>query len=255
MTNTSRLKILGIGLVLVGLAAYLLPAIWLHLPPGRPFVLIVLGGLFLPIIGLGCYARAKERSAFWAAMGVVPILGPILAVVAIGIDDGLAKRAAPRWVRRVVRVGFALSVPAIFLAIFIPNFLRFGARSPQSEAKNILGGIFVAETSFFGDVERYGTFDEIGFALAGNSHRYTYRIDNSGKPGTVFPAKDGTFTPDNTVIHAGISADGQSFTATATANLDDDPTIDQWHVNDTKRNLQEPDVNDINTRVHGASNA
>ncbi len=30
MTNTSRLKILGIGLVLVGLAAYLLPAIWLH---------------------------------------------------------------------------------------------------------------------------------------------------------------------------------------------------------------------------------
>ena len=146
MTNTSRLKILGIGLVLVGLGAYLLLALG-FLPPGHPTVLIILGGLFLPIIGLGCYARAKERSAFWAAMGVVPILGPILALVAIGIDDGLAKRAAPRWVRRVVRVGFALSVPAIFLAIFIPNFLRFGARSPQSEAKNILGGIFVAETS------------------------------------------------------------------------------------------------------------
>ena len=95
---------------------------------------MVFAGWLLPIIGLGCYAWAKKRSVFCAAMAVVPILGPILALTAIGIDDGLAKRAAPRWVRRVVRVGFALSVPAIFLAIAIPNFLLFSARSPQSGA-------------------------------------------------------------------------------------------------------------------------
>ncbi len=243
MTNKSRLKILGIGLVIVGLALYPLLALR-FLPSDHPTALMVLGGWCLPIIGLGCYARAKERSLFWAAMGVLPFLGPILALVAIGIDDVLAKCAAPRLVRRVVKVGFALSVPALFVAIAIPNFLRFGARSPQTEARTVLGMIFMAETSFLYNMGRFGTFDEVGFEPPGHSTRYTYRIDNSGEPGTVFPAKDGTLTPDNTIIHAGISPDGKSFTATATANLDNDPTLDQWHVNDSQRELFH-DTNDL----------
>ncbi len=74
-------------------------------------------------------------------------------------------------------------------------------------------------------------------------NRYTYRIDNSGAPNTVIASRIGS-TPDNTVIHAGISPDGQSFTATATANLDHDRTIDQWHVNDAKQNLSKADVDD-----------
>ncbi len=241
MTDKSKLKILGSRLVLVGLGACLLLALG-FLPPGLPTGLILLGGWFLPIIGLGCYAQAKERSVFWAAMGVVPFLGPILALAAMGIDDVLAERAAPRWIRRVV-VGFALSVLALF-GIMINNYLRYAARGPQAEAMTTLGQIFVAETAFYGKHGRYGAFDEIGFVLPGKSNRYTYRINTSGAPGTVIPAKDGTLTPDNTIIHAGISPDGMSFTATATANLDGDPTLDQWHVNDSQR---EPfqDTNDL----------
>ncbi len=110
MTNTSRLTIRSIGLVLVGLGSFILALGFI--PRGGATGQMVLAGWLLPIIGLGCYARAKERSVFWAAMGVVPILGPILALAAIGIDDVLAKRAAPRWVRRVVKVGFALAGPA-----------------------------------------------------------------------------------------------------------------------------------------------
>ncbi len=48
----------------------------------------------------------------------------------------------------------------------------------------------------------------------------------------MISAKNGSVMPDNTVVHARISPDGQHFTATATANLDDDPTLDQWHVTD-----------------------
>jgi hypothetical protein len=40
------------------------------------------------------------------------------------------------------------------------------------------------------------------------------------------------------------ASSGTSFTATATGNLDDDPTIDQWHVNDQKEGLKRPDVED-----------
>ncbi len=236
---------LGLGLVILGIFSYLLFST--ILPHGSLFFI----GWVLPIIGLGCYARGKGYSVFWAAMGVVMIFGPPFALAAIALDARLSKRSTPKLMRRLATSVVALLGLALLLAITIPNFLRFAARGPQSEARHILGGIFVAETSFFGEVGRYGTFDEVYFGKRsswwpkGRSTRYTYRIDNSGMPGTVFPAKDGTFTPDNTVIHAGISADGQSFTATATANLDDDPTIDQWHVNDTKRNLQKPDVNDF----------
>lgn len=53
----------------------------------------------------------------------------------------------------------------------------------------------------------------------------------------------GAPTPDNTVIPA--SSTGTGFTATATANLDRDPTVDQWHVNDVKHNLGDPDTNDV----------
>jgi hypothetical protein len=35
------------------------------------------------------------------------------------------------------------------------------------------------------------------------------------------------------------------FTATATANLDSDATVDQWHVNDLKSNLTVADSNDV----------
>ena len=118
MTNKSRLKILGIGLVIVGLAPYLLLALR-FLPSDHLSVLMVLGGWFLPIIGLGCYARGKGYSVFWAALGVLPFLGPILAFVAIGIDDVLAKRAAPRLVRRVVKVGFALVVVILLGVAFV----------------------------------------------------------------------------------------------------------------------------------------
>jgi hypothetical protein len=59
----------------------------------------------------------------------------------------------------------------------------------------------------------------------------------------VINAGIGTVTPDNTVVAAASS--GTGFTATATANLDNDPTIDQWHVNDIKQNLQAADTDDV----------
>ncbi len=237
---------LGVVLVILGLGSYIF--FLFAMTPGPPNLGVSIAGFglvgwALPIIGLACYARGKGYSVFWAAMGVVVIIGPLLALATIGLDNRLSKWSAPLLVRRGAMVSLTLTLPALTLAIVIPNMQH---RHPRNwEAKNHLGGIFVAEVSFFGEVGRYGTFDEIGFALAGNSHRYTYRIDNSGKPGTVIPTKIGSLTPDNTVVHAGVSTNGQSFTATATANLDDDPTLDQWHVNDSQRRP----IHDVNDRT------
>ena len=74
---------------------------------------------------------------------------------------------------------------------------------------------------------------------------YTYRIDRSGEPGTIHRAKYGPVLPDNTVVPAGISHAPPGFTATATANVDSDETLDQWHINDRKEGLSKADVNDV----------
>ncbi len=68
-----------------------------------------------------------------------------------------------------------VAIIGILAAIAIPNFLRYQAKSRQSEAKTNLGAVFVAETAYFSENSRYGSFSEIGYALAGTTNRYTYR--------------------------------------------------------------------------------
>ncbi len=155
----------------------------------------------------------------------------------------------------LIELMIVVAIIGILAAIAIPNFLRYQSQSRQAEARTNLGGIFVAETSFFGEQSRYGSFGEVGFALAGSSNRYTYR---SGAAGAAGGTNSGTTAQGATqdTINAGVGTvaaqgtpaannSGTGFTATAAGNLDNDPTIDQWHVNDLKQNLQSPDSNDV----------
>jgi Tfp pilus assembly protein PilE len=128
-------------------------------------------------------------------------------------------------------------------AIAYPSFTNYEVKAVQSEAGTNLGGIFAAEKMYYEKHKRYGTFEEIGFEVTRNTNRYTYRIEHSGKPGTVIPTRGEQALPDNTVTLAGFSATG--FTATATGNIDDDTTLDQWHVNDQRQGLDKADVDDV----------
>jgi len=159
----------------------------------------------------------------------------------------------------LIELMIVVAIIGILAAIAIPNFLRYQAKSRQAEARTNLGASFVSEVAYFGENARYGSFGEIGYALAGTSNRYTYRSPaNGGAAGStgaaaidMLPAGIGGNTPENTVTPsaaqiaaAGIAA---SFTATATGNIDGDGTADEWHVNDVKRGLQLPDRDDVTT--------
>ena len=150
----------------------------------------------------------------------------------------------------LIELMIVVAIIGILAAIAIPNFLRYQAKSRQTEAKTNLGGIFVAEVSYYGEQARYSDFSDIGFALAGSSNRYSFRTMKTTQVGTTVTA-GGVQT-----IAAGIgatSAEGtpaaasaaNGFTATAAANLDSDATIDQWHVNDVKSNLNAADSDDV----------
>lgn len=103
----------------------------------------------------------------------------------------------------------------------------------QPHAKVNLRSIHAAETAFLREHHRYGTLEEIGFRPISAKDPYTYRIDGTGAPGTVVPGRrDGSLTPDNGFVRAGLSLDPPGFTATATANLDGDAALDEWHIND-----------------------
>jgi type IV pilus assembly protein PilA len=152
----------------------------------------------------------------------------------------------------LIELMIVVAIIGILAAIAIPNFLKYQAKSRQSEAKTNLGGIFVAETSFFGERAGYGNFQDVGFALAGSSNRYTYRVGGafgtygaSGNSDGVdrIPQGVGTCCEAEGTPAAATSVNG--FTATASANLDTDVPLDQWHVNDVKQNLQTPDNNDV----------
>ncbi len=143
-----------------------------------------------------------------------------------------------------------VAIIGILASIAIPNFLKYQAKARQAEARIILSGTFVAETAYFGEQARFNDFDAIGFALAGSSNRYSYRAMATTQSGTtvsagavqVIAAGIGATVAEGTPAAASTS---NGFTATAAANLDTDTVLDQWSVNDIKRELLNPDSNDV----------
>jgi type IV pilus assembly protein PilA len=147
----------------------------------------------------------------------------------------------------LIELMIVVAVLGIVSALAIPNYLRYQGKTRQSEAKTNLGAIFVTETAYYGEQTRYGTFSEIGYSIAGATNRYAYRVGPGATAGIdlIVPGF-GVDPGPNTILPAGISAAPfPGFTATATANLDADLTIDMWHVNDLKQGLQVADLSDI----------
>ncbi len=157
----------------------------------------------------------------------------------------------------LIELMVTVAIIGIIAAIAIPSFLRYQMKARQSEAIFNLSNIYTTEISFFMEFARYGSFSETGFSLLGNSNRYTYRSPAVGGTASstnsvgvdLINAGIGTPAPENTIVPSGASIAGvglgAEFTATATANMDVDSTIDQWHVNNIKLDLDESDMNDI----------
>jgi type IV pilus assembly protein PilA len=147
----------------------------------------------------------------------------------------------------LIELMIVVAILGIVAALAVPNYLRYQGQTRQGEAKTNLGAIFVAETAYYSEQTRYGTFSEIGYALAGGRNRYAYRVGAGTTAGIdlIIP-QFGADPGPNTISPAGITAPPiAGFTATATANLDADATIDMWHVNDLKEGLHVADLNDM----------
>jgi len=138
----------------------------------------------------------------------------------------------------LIELMIVVAIIGILAAIAIPNFLKYQAKSKQSEAKTNLKGIFTAEIAYFGEQNKYSpNFTEIGFALAGNKAKaYDFTLDDSTWIGAVTAAggtvADATsWTDANTSLDYTPATGTYAFTAGACGNIDADGDIDGWVIN------------------------
>ena len=109
----------------------------------------------------------------------------------------------------LIELMIVVAIIGILAAIAIPNFLKFQAKSKQSEAKSNLGAVFTGEVAFFGETNRYGNFQEINWAASGTP-RYHYLIGTAA--GTA-----GTWGAIDNVSNVGMDAPRPAVPAWTTA--------------------------------------
>jgi type IV pilus assembly protein PilA len=80
----------------------------------------------------------------------------------------------------LIELMIVVAIIGILAAIAIPNFIRFQARSKQSEAKASLKSYFTAERAYYAEREEYtGNIYSVGFQPE-RGNRYAYFGDNVG---------------------------------------------------------------------------
>ena len=127
-----------------------------------------------------------------------------------GKGDGTMPNLRNRKGFTLIELMIVVAIIGILAAIAIPNFLRFQAKSKQSEARELLSSVYTAEVSYFAEQNTYGPLATVGFTPASSPKYYTN-------------------------IMSGLSFATGSFTCNASADIDADGTNDVWEVYETSR--------------------
>ena len=82
----------------------------------------------------------------------------------------------------LIELMIVVAIIGLLAALAIPNFIRFQARSKQSEVKANLKGLFTAERSYYQEKDTYSScIKKIGFSPErGNRYRYTLNVTARG---------------------------------------------------------------------------
>jgi type IV pilus assembly protein PilA len=156
----------------------------------------------------------------------------------------------------LIELMIVVAIIGILAAIAIPNFIKFQARSKQSEAKANMKAMFTAEKAYFQEKDTYSTaVGTIGFAPE-RGNRYQYNLN--GIVTTALDNRSGT-TPSTATTADGISVDTfkfpsitavtmlcgfpaavttgptGSFIGSAQGNIDNDALLDQWSISSDSR--------------------
>jgi type IV pilus assembly protein PilA len=169
----------------------------------------------------------------------------------------------------LIELMIVVAIIGILAAIAIPNFVKFQARSKQSEAKANLKAMFTAQKAFSAERDRFSALvGEVGFSPERNN-RYAYFTGAAGtmtKRGTAvevpttggtdqgvefdsFKYTDATVYPVATINKApaalctGSTTPGLAtnpnpiWTGAAQGQIDNDSGLDNWSISTDNRSL------------------
>lgn len=191
--------------------------------------------------------------------GLVGLILGIVALSKIGSDPSLGGK--PLAIIAIAAPLLGVVVAGMMAAIAIPNYLKFEARSKQSECKSNLKAAFTAERSYFAEKDTFSPrMEEVGF-MPERGNRYAYFFgrgpvqDRSSsqaqaEPEAVAIAADTHRYKDTRSprfddipkalaggVQPGIEGDCPecTFTAVCVGNIDNDGTLDVWSVSTEER--------------------
>lgn len=128
----------------------------------------------------------------------------------------------------LIELMIVVAIIGILAAIAIPNFMRFMSKTKRAEVKYNLEAIYKCEISWLGENSAFSdSFSAIGWKPAGTIYFYTFWAGNPGEYQGLNVA-----TNPNPGVTPG--ATQSSFTVYGWGNIDSDPTIDVWYINDRK---------------------
>ncbi len=116
----------------------------------------------------------------------------------------------------LIELMIVVVIIGILAALAIPRFMQATTKSKQSEAKQILKQIYTMQRAYR---QENGTYGDNGQA-------------NVVGVAFVFP-EIGVEIGDNAAYVYTMTAAANTFSCTATANLDDDAAIDSWTIDET----------------------
>lgn len=172
----------------------------------------------------------------FALIPVVGFVGFALGIVAlVRLNEPKNGKKGKGWAIAAVALGALWFAFGILAAIAIPNFIKFQARSKQSEARVTLRSIQTSQRLFALEHGSFAnTFAELGDFS--DVFRYTYYMGEDKLLATKNPEER---RPADVVTY--VSKDG--FRVVAVGNIDQDETLDVWVI--TEKGEVENVKNDV----------
>ena len=166
----------------------------------------------------------------------------------------------------LIELMIVVAIIGILAALAIPNFIKFQARSKQSEAKANLKAAFTAMKAYYQEKDQYSLVAGVVGFVPERNNRYTYWLDKVGtasnraaatETGIALASGIGadtmkgyvsqTYAPSQCtgtgVLDAGAYADAnltEQWTGFAMGNVDGDTDIDRWSISTGSRVFPDP---------------